>query len=460
MPGKILPPNITIPTDQPSAATEKKSPGNWKGKDVSNAPSPDNKTFRRVSETDSGIGTPLSNRSISPASNSEISPDSSETFRFDEAAIRAAILNDTAKLAPSKLGKGGHGSVYKVIVKDESGTEHFLALKVTNTEQSSHREQDIMESISTHPNIARYYGEAEIEGQKGMLFEYIAGPSLERLYSELLSTPMPAEERMNAIQFLEQQKLEAAAHTDNFDIVHSDQKPSNFLYNPKTGIVKLIDFGESVRTGDKFEAGHEDYAAPETLKTMGSRSRGPEAKTSMDSYAMGQMLYRQILTKEGELGAPFMFGANIDNIKNASERQIKIFRTIMAMQPLLKAEQEGGVVQVLDTTPESIRNRAYQMAKSCLQAPNKQGAEEAAEEGETSAANSSEDQPAASKEDIQAEARKIEPEILQASLLINKLMHINPNKRVSAKEALKHPWFQLNPANPEKAIQTLSALDL
>ena len=63
-----------------------------------------------------------------------------------------------------------------------------------------------------------------------------------------------------------------------------------------------------------------------------------------------------------------------------------------------------------------------------------------------------------SEEEIQTEADKIKTDIMQASSLINELMHITPDKRLSAREALEHPWFQLNPVDPDKAKQTLLTL--
>ena len=485
MPGKVdRPDNLDI-TPPPSQSGESNPSGRWKHKDVSTTEPQKSALLPRntESDTDSGIDSPLSGRSISPVSGSDTFLKSQDTFSFDEAAIdaeiEAAILNGGTRLAPGRMSAGGNASIYKASVEDESGTEHFLVLKAPNTMASFDRENDALTSISRHPNIVKYYSEIDLAGQadqKGLLLEYLPGSSLEKLYSELLSTPMPAEERMNAIKYLELQKFEAAAHIGQSGIVHSDQKPSNYLCNPKTGIVKLIDFGEAVREGDKCQTGHEDYAAPETLRTIGSRALGPEARTSMDSYALGQMLYRQIMAKEGELGLPYLFGVDPSGSQQDSQRQFRILQGGLAMQALKESDKAGKDVKALDTSPESIKDRAFQMAKNCLLRPEKESAvivfakepEEANGEVAPLAANDktgqitsrNEVQTEVSEEEIQAAARKIEPEILQASTLINGLMHINPDKRMSATDALKHPWFQQNPADREKAIQTLSKLDL
>ena len=258
MPGKIIPPNITTPAIDTKQPVEKNTSGEWIGKDVRNAPPSHDKILRRESDTDSGIDTPdspLSSRSISSISSSDTTPISPNVFHFDdETAIQAAILAGSAKSALTPMQGGGNAFVYKVTIEDSSGTEHPLVLKAPrNKQQSNDREKDAMESMTSHPNLVRYYGETEIGDKKGLLFEYLPGFSLERVYEELLSTPMPAEERMNAIKYLEQQKFEASAHTNEFDIVHSDLKPSNYLCNLQTGIVKLIDLGEATKTGRKIQ---------------------------------------------------------------------------------------------------------------------------------------------------------------------------------------------------------------
>ena len=121
------------------------------------------------------------------------------------------------------------------------------------------------------------------------------------------------------------------------------------------------------KPGEKFKAGHEDYAPPEALTTIGHRGRGPKATTSMDSYALGQMLYRQITAKDGKLAFPYLFGADIS--KMPESRELKIFQGGMAMMSLQKLAEAGENVQVLDTSAESINDRAYQLAKNSLQTP-------------------------------------------------------------------------------------------
>jgi len=139
----------------------------------------------------------------------------------------------------SVLGTGGTAVVYRV--KHTSlGTPH--ALKVLSVTSDVIRERMLQEgrvqATLRHPNVVPVTDVLEIEGQPGLLMEFIEGPSLQRAMREF-RLPLEAAELLFSGVVAGVQ----AAHELGF--VHRDIKPANVLLKQTADgfIPKVTDFG-------------------------------------------------------------------------------------------------------------------------------------------------------------------------------------------------------------------------
>ena len=428
----------TSSSPSPQTSTEA-TVGKWQQKDVKESKPGDNTLIpkRRESESDSdsGIGTPVRERSITPFSDDSF-PETARSFDFDSNGLFSPAPdskpdNNSATLSLEvRAGDGSHGTVYKVATKDSNDHKHHLALKTSRDEKSANNELRIMKQLKDHPSIIKCLGEAEVDGESGILFEFVSGPSFITLKNKLMSSPMPTEELINVLKYLEQQQLEAMAAAGECGVIHADLKPSNMLLDTETGILKVIDFGQGCIEGEDFDPGHVDYAAPETLKHMGKRDDGPKASVTMDSYSLGQMLYQTITGAADGMGEPYMFGVSFAG--KESNRDVKLFQTVMAMMPHQSLEKQGTPHRVFPNSLEFVRKQALMIARRQL--------------GDADEAT------------LQDSAKKLEPELQEVYSLVNDLMRLNPEKRITAREALEHSWFKRNPADPKMAMDTLTRL--
>lgn len=137
------------------------------------------------------------------------------------------------------LGKGGYGTVN--LVSDKKSPDRKLAQKINKVDLSSGISQSIVTEVSimqelSHPNIVK------IEDLR------VTSESLE-FYMPVL-TPFDKYIKENTlsvrqIKELSRQLLEGIAYINENGIIHRDLKPANLLIDEKTGILKITDFGLS-----------------------------------------------------------------------------------------------------------------------------------------------------------------------------------------------------------------------
>jgi Tol biopolymer transport system component len=137
------------------------------------------------------------------------------------------------------LGAGGMGEVYRA----RDGTlERDVAIKVLPQPFASDpervarllREARLLAALN-HPNIAAIYGVVEADGHRGLVLEFVDGPTLaERLTSGRIPLPEALTIARQIADALD------AAHGKG--IIHRDLKPANTKAAPG-GLVKVLDFG-------------------------------------------------------------------------------------------------------------------------------------------------------------------------------------------------------------------------
>ena len=138
-----------------------------------------------------------------------------------------------------------------------------------------------------HPNLVGMHGLAEIEGERVLLMDLVAGPSLATLIAR--EAPLPAERATELARGIAAGL--AAAHRTG--LVHRDLKPANVLLGAD-GAPRIVDFGlaratalTGVAAGDLVVVGTPAYMAPESLDPMAIDARS-------DLYALGCILYEML----------------------------------------------------------------------------------------------------------------------------------------------------------------------
>ena len=156
------------------------------------------------------------------------------------------------------------------------------------------QEYEITRSLNNNVDqIIRVYDLYRYHNSLVILLEDFGGQSLKLL---LPQTQLTLEKFLTiAIKITESL---AVIHTNN--IIHKDINPSNIIYNPQTGQLKIIDFGISTRLSREFLTvlpphqleGTLAYIAPEQTGRM---NRGIDYRS--DFYSLGVTFY-ELLTNQ------------------------------------------------------------------------------------------------------------------------------------------------------------------
>ena len=184
-----------------------------------------------------------------------------------------------------RLGEGARSTIYRV---RDPETNQFYALKhVIRTDPKDIRFIEQMENefeISkqfTHPNLRRSY---DLKISKSLLLKVNeAFLLMELVDGKPLDVRLPSDMMQIVDTFIGAASGLKAMHQMGY--VHCDIKPNNILRN-ETGVVKIIDFGQSCRIGTVKERiqGTPDYIAPEQV------ARRPVG-IQTDVFNLGATLY-------------------------------------------------------------------------------------------------------------------------------------------------------------------------
>ncbi|XP_061589997.1 calcium/calmodulin-dependent protein kinase type II subunit beta isoform X2 [Cololabis saira] len=281
-----------------------------------------------------------------------------------------------------ELGKGAF-SVVKRCVKLCTGQEY--AAKIINTKKLSARDHQKLDRearicrLLKHSNIVRLHDSISEEGFHYLTFDLVTGGEL---FEDIVAREYYSEaDASHCIQ----QILEAVLHCHQMGVVHRDLKPENLLLASKckNAAVKLADFGLAIEVQGEQQAwfgfaGTPGYLSPEVL-------RKEAYGKPVDIWACG------------EISACF-----------SARRLVAILLVTLITTVFLCV---GVILYILlvGYPPfwDEDQHKLYQQIKA--------GAY---------------DFPSPEWDTVTPEAKN----------LINQMLTINPAKRITAPEALKHPW--------------------
>ncbi len=195
-----------------------------------------------------------------------------------------------------KIYESANSLVYRAILK---ANNQAIILKIlqenypTPSELTRYKQEyEITRSLNVD-SIVKAYDLQRYENSLVIFLEDFGGQSLKLLLSQ---SQLSLEEFLTiAIKTTESL---AAIHKAN--IIHKDINPSNIVYNPQTGQLKIIDFGISTRLSQEFLTvcppnqleGTLAYIAPEQTGRM---NRGIDYRS--DFYSLGVTFYELLTNK-------------------------------------------------------------------------------------------------------------------------------------------------------------------
>lgn len=203
----------------------------------------------------------------------------------------------------------GHGAQSVVYLAHDPDLRREVAIKWLKT--GGHAAETVRREAQTvgplrHPHIASIYELGEHEGRTYLVFEYIAGPTLEQaLAKDGAMTPRRAAELMVTI-------LGAVKAAHEQGVIHRDLKPSNILLD-SAGTPHVMDFGIATRPADASGLepdllGSPAYMAPEYIKQR-------VVSEQYDVFSAGLILYEIVFGRRAVQGEhPFQALHQIANV--------------------------------------------------------------------------------------------------------------------------------------------------
>jgi serine/threonine protein kinase len=302
-----------------------------------------------------------------------------------------------------ELGSGGQGRVYAL--NRTSDDDPPLVFKSFHSMKGLKQEVEYYEKVGDHPNIARVLGRQTINGEPGMVMESLPGGdmkgAMKQLSEQLKQGQIKQEEYWGAIQHSLIGMLQGLDHMHGLGIRHNDVKPENLMYDGE-GNVKLMDMGGAIEEGQRAPAYTPGYITHDGL----------EGDPKGDVFAVGSSTFR--------VGEKESFNYNV---------------------PKKPGDEQNQYAWMLN---------AYQYAESAKgdnpMRPLQPG---------------SEDRPSSKVVNPKGDREK-QPGVHGVGTdyvdFVNWLMHPDPKKRPTPREALEHPFLKNRLLDDESARQVIRGM--
>ena len=167
----------------------------------------------------------------------------------------------------SKLGRGKYSEVFAGIHLPTDDPVVIKILKPVKTRKIN-RETLILSRLAQGPNIARLRETVQdpVSKTTSLVLDYTDGADFKTLYPTLKDAD---------VRFYLYQLLRALAHAHSHGIMHRDVKPHNVMIDPKRRTLTLIDWG----LAEFYHAGYE-Y----NVRVASRYFKGPELLVNMKDY--------------------------------------------------------------------------------------------------------------------------------------------------------------------------------
>ena len=204
---------------------------------------------------------------------------------------------DSLKPKGEALGSGAFGEVFELENDGDKKLvgKSFPAANADARKEMEH-EAEIYARLGEHPNIAKCYGIHEVEGQSMLVMEKIEGKDIKKVLDDLSKRfrkkKITREEYLAATQQIFKGTLMGLAHMESMGLVHKDIKGDNIKFDPKTNQAVLIDMGLA-----QAEGAHENSKAfyPIAPPEQFLKKPGDKVVTSFwDSFSVGKMLFQEM----------------------------------------------------------------------------------------------------------------------------------------------------------------------
>lgn len=188
------------------------------------------------------------------------------------------------------VGEGGTAVVYRA-EHPIHGTVAFKLLRPKLRQEKTAvarftREAEFGKRV-VHPNVIRTIEIGIADGLHYLVMEWANGELLERYAKR--RAPLPADEVAHIVD----QIAAAVKAAHDAGIIHRDLKPDNAMYDPASGVIKLLDFGIAAATDTRqderltragYFVGTLMYVAPEALS-------GELVTPAADQYSLATIAY-------------------------------------------------------------------------------------------------------------------------------------------------------------------------
>lgn len=318
------------------------------------------------------------------------------------------IIGNRYKVSSNSTGKGMFSSVVKCV---DMETQNEVAIKIIRVNDmmrsTGEKEYSFFKKFRGAPNIVQVQGSFIHQNHLCIVFEWLHG-SLKNCIQHI------SKNNIRKTQDLAFQILQGLKLIHEKGLVHADLKPENILINSRRENIRISDFGSMHYASDASPACYlvsRFYRAPEII--LGCISYGQP----IDIWSIGCILYECFT---GDI--MFKGRTNNDMIKLIIDYRGNFPKRLLNQGVFTKTHFSECLTQFKWTNLQGM----LQIIKNFTQSKN--------------IYNSMMDSIKLS-EMVYSETEQTL--IRRLSNLIEKCLIIDPKKRISAKEALEHPFFKL-----------------
>lgn len=181
--------------------------------------------------------------------NSTLPNDTFEFIADDVTSNRSNTVRRMLIKEYRKIGRGAFGTVVQAYMtpNKENWYGPFAIKKVPAQTEYKSRELDILR-VTNHPNVVRLeYFFTHVSHIDNKLYQYLAMECLPTTLQIEISryAQNNMELPLKHVKLYTYQIARAMLYLHSFGVCHRDIKPSNILVDPKTGVLKLCDFGSA-----------------------------------------------------------------------------------------------------------------------------------------------------------------------------------------------------------------------